>query len=176
MAVVDIRRRTGYLFLAVIVAQILLISAQVNSKSGVPILESVTFGLFAELERGTASLTGSVRRTWAGYVDLRQVRAENETLKRQLADAQIQVQEQRALTVARDDPRRAGKVTGSACAFAAIDVFPGKFREQLPGLRIRGLGTAGDQQVQGQPPRIDHGCLHGLPCRLGVRRVWYPGA
>jgi rod shape-determining protein MreC len=97
MASLETRSRAGYLLLAVIVAQILLISAQVNSKSGVPILESVTFGLFAELERGTASLTGSVRRTWAGYVDLRQVRAENETLKRQLADAQIQVQEQRAL-------------------------------------------------------------------------------
>jgi rod shape-determining protein MreC len=38
-----------------------------------------------------------VRHTWSDYVGLRQARAENETLKRQLADVQIQLQEQRAL-------------------------------------------------------------------------------
>ena len=62
-----------------------------------PILEAVTFGVFAELQRGASALTGSVRRTWGEYVGLRQVRAENDTLKRQLAEAQIQIQEQRAL-------------------------------------------------------------------------------
>jgi rod shape-determining protein MreC len=97
MARLENRSRAGYLLLAVIVGHVLLISAQVNSKSGVPILEAVTFGLFAELERGTARVTGNVRDVWGNYIDLRHVRAENETLKRQLADAQIQMQEQRAL-------------------------------------------------------------------------------
>lgn len=97
MARLENRSRAGYLLLAVIVGHIILISAQVNSKSGVPILEAVTFGVFAELERGTASVTGSVRDVWNSYIGLRQARAENETLKRQLADAQIQMQEQRAL-------------------------------------------------------------------------------
>jgi len=97
MARLETRSRAGYLLLAAIVGHVLLISAQVNSKSGVPILEAVTFGVFAELERGTAAVTGSVRHTWSDYVGLRQARAENETLKRQLADAQIQLQEQRAL-------------------------------------------------------------------------------
>ncbi|HEX7793449.1 MAG TPA: rod shape-determining protein MreC [Vicinamibacterales bacterium] len=97
MARLETRSRAGYLLLAAIVGHVLLISAQVNSKSGVPILEAVTFGVFAELERGTAAVTGSVRHSWSDYVGLRQARAENETLKRQLADAQIQLQEQRAL-------------------------------------------------------------------------------
>jgi rod shape-determining protein MreC len=97
MARLETRSRAGYLLLAAIVGHVLLISAQVNSKSGVPILEAVTFGVFAELERGTAAVTGSVRHAWSDYVGLRQARAENETLKRQLADAQIQLQEQRAL-------------------------------------------------------------------------------
>jgi rod shape-determining protein MreC len=97
MARLETRSRAGYLLLAAIVGHVVLISAQVNSKSGVPILEAVTFGFFAEIERGTAALTGGVRGTWGEYVGLRQVRAENETLKRQLADAQIQIQEQRAL-------------------------------------------------------------------------------
>lgn len=97
MARLETRSRAGYLLLAAIVGHVLLISAQVNSKSGVPILEAVTFGVFAELERSTAAVTGSVRHAWSDYVGLRQARAENDTLKRQLADAQIQLQEQRAL-------------------------------------------------------------------------------
>ena len=51
MAVLDIRQRTGWLFMAVIVGHILLISAQVNTQRGVPVLEEVTFGTFAEVQR-----------------------------------------------------------------------------------------------------------------------------
>src|SRR5262249_60949626 len=97
MARLESRSRAGYLLLAAIVGHVLLISAQVNSKSGVPILESVTFGVFAELQRSTSAITGSVRQAWNEYVGLRQVRVENETLKRQLADAQVEIQQQRAL-------------------------------------------------------------------------------
>jgi rod shape-determining protein MreC len=85
------------LLLAAIVGHVLLISTQVNAKTGVPILEAVTFGVFAELQRGSAAVAGGLRNTWSEYFALRQVRAENEALKRQLAEAQIQVQEQRAL-------------------------------------------------------------------------------
>ena len=46
MALLDIRQRAGYLFLVVILGHILLISVQVNSGRGVPMLEAVTFGAF----------------------------------------------------------------------------------------------------------------------------------
>jgi len=85
------------LLLAAIVGHVLLISAQVNSKNGIPILEAVSFGVFAELQRGSAAVAGIVRETWSEYVGLRHVRSENESLKRELAQAQIQIQEQRAL-------------------------------------------------------------------------------
>ena len=52
MAFIDIRQRSGYLFLGVMLGHVLLISAQVNSKTGVPVLEAVTFGVFAEVQRG----------------------------------------------------------------------------------------------------------------------------
>ena len=97
MALQDIRQRSGYLFLSVVLAQIILISAQVNSRSGVPVLESVTFGVFAEVQRAASGVVSSVRQVWGSYVGLRQAHAENQELKRQLADAQIQIQEQRAL-------------------------------------------------------------------------------
>jgi len=93
----DIRQRTAVLFVAVMLAQILLISAQVNSKAGVPLLEVATFGAFSEIQRAAASLTGGVRHAWEGYFDLRGVRAENEQLKRQLSELQVQVQQERAV-------------------------------------------------------------------------------
>jgi rod shape-determining protein MreC len=97
MALLDIRQRAGYLFLAVVLGQVILISAQVNGRSGVPVLQAVTFGVFAEIQRGTSAVVSGFRRVWGGYIGLRGLRAENEVLKRELSAAQIQSQEQRAL-------------------------------------------------------------------------------
>jgi hypothetical protein len=49
MAVIDIRRRTGYFFLAVVVGHVILISTQVTTKRGVPMLEQAVFGVFSEV-------------------------------------------------------------------------------------------------------------------------------
>jgi rod shape-determining protein MreC len=97
MALLDFRLRAGYLFLAVVVGHIVLISAQVNAKSGVPILETVTFGAFAEVQRATAAVINGVRGVWSGYFALRGVRAENDALRNELAKAQVEIQEQRAI-------------------------------------------------------------------------------
>ena len=97
MAVFDLRQRSGSLFLAVMLGHVILISAQVNSKSGVPVLEAVTFGIFSEAQRSMSSVVSGVRRVWSGYIGLRRVREENDALKRDLAAAQIAAQEQRAL-------------------------------------------------------------------------------
>jgi rod shape-determining protein MreC len=96
MPVTDFRQRTAVLFIAVVLGHIILISAQVNSRAGVPLLEVVTFGAFAEVQRGAAGLTGSIRDAWSGYGNLRGVREENEQLKRQLGELQMQVQQERA--------------------------------------------------------------------------------
>jgi rod shape-determining protein MreC len=97
MAVLDIRQRSGFLFLGVVLGHILLISAQVSSRSGVPVLEAVTFGIFSEVQRTLSGGVGGIRQVWGNYVGLRRVKAENEDLKRQLAATQIAMQEQRAL-------------------------------------------------------------------------------
>jgi len=97
VAVLDLRQRSGYLFLAVMLGHVILISAQVNSKSGVPVLEAVTFGIFSEAQRSMSGVVSSVRRVWSGYIGLRHLREENDALKRDLAAAQIAAQEQRAL-------------------------------------------------------------------------------
>ncbi len=97
MAVIDLRQRTGILFVAVMLLHVVLISAQVNSKSGVPVLEAVTFGIFSEAQRSISGVVFGVRRVWSGYIGLRHLKQENDTLKRDLAAAQIASQEQRAL-------------------------------------------------------------------------------
>jgi rod shape-determining protein MreC len=97
MAILDIRQRTGYLFMAVIIGHIILISAQVNTERGVPLLESVTFGSFAEVQRGASSMIGGVRTSWDDYLALQSVRSDNEQLRREVAQLQIALQQQRAL-------------------------------------------------------------------------------
>src|SRR3954447_9844470 len=109
VALLDIRQRSGYLFLAVTIGQILLISAQVNSKSGVPVIESVTFGIFSEVQRGLSGGVLGVGRIWSGYIGLRHLKTENEALKRELGAAQIAVQEQRPLA---DRSRELEKLLG----------------------------------------------------------------
>src|SRR4029434_8018143 len=93
----DIRQRAGYLFLAVLLGHVILISAQVNSRSGVSLLETLTFGFFAEVQRGIWTVTSSVRNTWNGYVALGHVQEENQELRRELAEAKVTLQQQRAL-------------------------------------------------------------------------------
>jgi len=97
MALLDIRQRTGYLFMAVIIGHIILISAQVNTARGVPLLEAVTFGTFAEVQRGASSMIGGVRTSWDDYLALQSVRSDNEQLRREVAQLQVALQQQRAL-------------------------------------------------------------------------------
>lgn len=97
MAFLEVRPRPGYLFTAVMIGHVVLISAQVQSRSGVPVLEAVTFGAFAEVQRTISSTALGARHLWQGYVGLRNVQGENEALKRQLADVQVRLQEEKAV-------------------------------------------------------------------------------
>jgi rod shape-determining protein MreC len=93
----DIRRRTGVLLLVVTTAQLVLISAQVQSKSGMPVFQAITFGAFASVQRGTTGVLHGIRDFWGSYIWLRGARAENETLRKQVAELEVRLQEQRAL-------------------------------------------------------------------------------
>jgi rod shape-determining protein MreC len=97
MAILDIRQRTGYLFLALTVIHIILISAQVNTERGVPMLEAVTFGVFAEVQRAATSAIAGVQDIWNNYFALQEVRQENERLRREIGQLQVELQQERAL-------------------------------------------------------------------------------
>ena len=94
---IDFRRRTGALLLAVVIGQVVLISFQVNTPSGVRVFEAVTFGLFSEIQRGVARGVGRVAGVWHGYVGLRGVQADNDALRESVAQLQLRLQREHAL-------------------------------------------------------------------------------
>ncbi|HEY6360105.1 MAG TPA: rod shape-determining protein MreC [Vicinamibacterales bacterium] len=94
---VDIRQRTGWLFLAITVGHIILISAQVNTRRGVPMLEEATFGVFAEVQRAATTVIGGAYDSWENYFALQQVRRDNERLQQEVAQLRVQMQQERAL-------------------------------------------------------------------------------
>ncbi|MEQ1759341.1 MAG: rod shape-determining protein MreC [Vicinamibacterales bacterium] len=94
MALLDIRQRTGYLFLAVTMAHVILISMQVTTQRGIPLFEEVVFGGFAEVQRVTMGVFGFARGSYSGYIALQDVRADNERLKTELAQLQIRLQQE----------------------------------------------------------------------------------
>ena len=94
---IDIRRRTTYFFLLVSLGHVLLISAQVQSKSGMPLLEQVAFGAFAGVQRAAAGLADGAWSLWGRYVALHGVVAENAQLRAEIAKLQGEIQQKDAL-------------------------------------------------------------------------------
>jgi rod shape-determining protein MreC len=96
MATVQITQRPLIVLAAVIVLHIILISAQVRTTAGIPFIQVVTFGAFAEIQRGMMNGIDGVRSIWSGYVALRDAQAENEQLRQELQTLQVRLQEERA--------------------------------------------------------------------------------
>lgn len=92
----DIRRQTGYLFLAVMLGHVILISAQVQNRGGARLLSSVTFGLVARIQLATARSVDNTRGFWENYIWLRGARTENERLRQQVVELGARLEEQRA--------------------------------------------------------------------------------
>jgi rod shape-determining protein MreC len=107
MDLLTTRSRSGYLFLAVAVGHIILISAQVNVKSGVPLLQAVVFGAFAEVQRATTGAVRAVRGVWDGYIGLQSVHRQNEALKKENEYLRVKLQQTRALALESQSLRQA---------------------------------------------------------------------
>ena len=90
-------RRTLSLLTVICLGHVLLISAQVQSRSGVPVLESAAFGLFSEAQRGLTSVSDVGRSLWDNYFALRGAARDNEALRRRILELEGQLQEQQAL-------------------------------------------------------------------------------
>ena len=106
MALTDIRQRPGVVLGAAILLHVILISAQVNTASGLPVLQVVTFGSFSEIQRGTMAVIDGVRGMWSGYIALRQVQQENDALKQEMQTLQVRLQQERAEAQRTDNLRQ----------------------------------------------------------------------
>src|SRR6185295_16675099 len=98
MAILDIRQRVGWLFMTVTVLHLILISAQVQTRRGVPMLEEAIFGSMAEVQRVATGGIGEARGVWQGYVDLRKTGLEIESLKQRVSQLEVALQRERALS------------------------------------------------------------------------------
>ncbi len=94
---IDIRRRTTYFFLLVSLCHVLLISVQVQSKSGMPLLESVAFYVDAPAARASSGVVDGIGSLWGRYVALHGVVAENAQLRAEISRLQGELQQKDAL-------------------------------------------------------------------------------
>jgi rod shape-determining protein MreC len=93
----DIRKRTGWLFFGLMMGQVILVSAQVQTKSGVRVLQAVAFETFSRVQAATSGVVHGVRGTFGNYVALRHVRVENADLRRRVADLEVRLQQEHAM-------------------------------------------------------------------------------
>jgi rod shape-determining protein MreC len=92
------RRRTLTLLVIICLGHVMLISAQVQSKSGLPVIESVAFGTLARIQGFSAGIADGVRSIWTRYFALRGVERENADLRQQVLQLQGELQAERART------------------------------------------------------------------------------
>ena len=151
MVIPQIRQRSGYLFLAVAVGHIILISAQVNSRSGVPLLQAVVFGAFAEVQRAVAGGVGSIRGVWDGYIALHNVRVENEALRRENGELRVRLQETRAQALESTSLRR------------LLDL---RDKSQVPTRAAEVIGTSATADFR--TVTIDRGFADGIQTDMAV--------
>ncbi len=90
-------RRTLVLFLALSSAHLLLMSVQVQARSGMPLIQAAAFGVLAGVQRATAGFADGVRSFWSDHVASQGVVAENDVLRQQVIALEGQTQAQAAL-------------------------------------------------------------------------------
>ena len=96
MALPDTRYRARYLFGAVVVGHILLISAQVGSRSGPPLLQAGLMPALTTPQRAAWAVVSGVRAVWDGYAYLRGTYADNQRLSRENTELRVLIQQERA--------------------------------------------------------------------------------
>ena len=151
MALLDTRSRSGYLFVAVAVGHIILISAQVNSRSGVPVLQAVVFGALAEVQRATGAAANGVQGWWNGYVNVRHAERDNESLRREVSDLRVKLQQARAEAAE----------TGHLRELLAL-----RDRSHLPTRAAEVIGTSATSEFR--TVTIDRGSNDGIQADMAV--------
>jgi cell shape-determining protein MreC len=91
-----LRRGTFPLLLIISLGHVLVISAQVQSKSGIPLIEAAAFGMFSRFQQTTTGVTDGVKSGWNQYFALRGVEQENGQLRNRVIELEAQLQQEQA--------------------------------------------------------------------------------
>lgn len=144
-------RRTFALFLLLSFGHVLLISAQVQSKSGLPLIQAAAFGVFASFQHLTSGVADLGRSFWANYVALRGVAAENDTLQKRVLELEGLVQAQAAI------------VSGTQELEALL-----KLQQSLVAPTLAARVIAGDPAPGADIITIDRGSNDGVAADMAV--------
>lgn len=124
MARVEIFQRPLPLLGGAVLLHLSLISAQVTTASGLPVLQAVAFGAVAEVQRVVMATGSAVADGWSGYIALRGAHEENARLRAELQQTELRLQEERALAQQAGDLRRLLELRAAAAvATTAADII-----------------------------------------------------
>jgi rod shape-determining protein MreC len=146
-----IHRRTLFLLLVISVGHVLLISVQVQSKSGLPLLESVSFATFSSVQHGSTGLVDGVLSIWRRYLALGGVARENEALQAQVVELEGALASERA-------------VAGQARALEALL----HLQQSIPTPTVAARVVAGSPAPESLTMTIDRGSADGLADSMAV--------
>jgi rod shape-determining protein MreC len=105
MARADAGRRARSLLVAVVLAHVLLISAQVASPAGPSLLRMAVVSVVTGIQEASWLVAGAVHGLWDGYAALRRVHEDNARLTQENTDLRVQLQQARANAAGADDMR-----------------------------------------------------------------------
>jgi len=144
-------RRTLVLFLVLSLAHLLLMSVQVQSRSGLPLIQAAAFSVFAGVQHVTSGIADNGRAFWSSYVALRGVAVENDALRRRVLALEGRLQAQEALLSQTHDLERLLNLQQSLAA---------------PTLAARVI--AGDPAPGALTITIDRGAADGVEPNMAV--------
>jgi rod shape-determining protein MreC len=86
-------RKSRFLLVGLVLTHLAVISHQVDSGTGVSVLQRVVFAVVAPIEGAFAAVFRGTASAWRGWVDLRQVHRRNERLEQQVRYLETLLQE-----------------------------------------------------------------------------------
>jgi rod shape-determining protein MreC len=145
------QRRTFYLLIVLCLGHVLIISSQVQSKSGLPLLESVAFGSFARVQQILAGAADGVSSVWRNYFALWGVDRENQDLKRRVLELEGLLQNQQAAV---DRTHALEELLG--------------FKKSVPAPTLAARVIAGSPSPGSMTVTIDRGAADGVEPNMPV--------
>src|SRR5437763_3703889 len=151
-----VRYRNVTVLLVLLMAQVIALAAQVRrpdnaTGESLSLMRMWVVQVVVPAEKAVSAVGGGIRNAWRNYIDLRDVRAQNEELKGQLDRLRLE-----QVSLAQD--------AGQARRLQVLLAFKEKFVSQTVAAQV--IGTSGSERSR--VLYIDKGCHNGLRPEMAV--------